>query len=125
VRSLSGPLKPRRWLAFLLGLILGAGIWLLSPWITGRSEPWDAEGAYYVGTLFASGAFGGLLIPHHWLSVAFGIFTGQLLVIIGGVLADPSTGALWPLGVVFLGAYTTLALVGALLSAAARRGRHR
>jgi hypothetical protein len=118
-------MKPLRWLAFLLGLILGAGIWLLSPWITGRSEPWDAEGAYYVGTLFASGALGGVLIPRHWMSVALGIFTGQLLVILGGVLADPASGALWPLGVVFLAAYTTLALLGALLSAVARRGRNR
>jgi hypothetical protein len=118
-------MNPRRWLAFLLGLILGAGIWLLSPWLTGRSEPWDAEGAYYPGTLFASGAVGGLLIPGHWLSVALGIFTGQLLVILGGVLADPASGALWPLGVVFLAAYTTVALVAALLSAAVRRGRVR
>jgi hypothetical protein len=108
-----------------VGLILGAGIWLLSPWITGQSEPWDADGGYYVGTLFASGALGGFLIPAHWASVALGIFAGQLLVILGGVLADPASGALWPLGVAFLAAYTMLALTGALLSAALRRGRNR
>jgi hypothetical protein len=116
-------MNPRRWLAFLLGLILGAGIWLLSPWLTGRSEPWDAEGAYYAGSLFASGAVGGLLFPQHWPSVTLGVFTGQLLVILGGVLADPASGALWPLGLVFLAAYTMLTLVAALLTAALRRGR--
>lgn len=116
-------MNPRRWSAFLLGLILGAAIWLLSPWITGRSEPWDAEGGYYGGALLATGALGGFLIPLHWPSAALGIFTGQVLVIVGGVLADPASGGLWPLGVVFLAVYSVLALVGALLGAALRRGR--
>ena len=116
-------MNPRRWSAFLLGLILGSAIWLSSPWITGRSEPWDAEGGYYPGALLATGALGGFLIPLHWPAVTFGIFTGQLLVILGGVLADPASGGLWPLGVVFLSVYSVLALVGALLGAVLRRGR--
>jgi hypothetical protein len=116
-------MNPRRWSAFLLGLILGAAIWLLSPWIAGRSEPWDAEGGYYAGALLGTGALGGVLIPLHWPSVALGIFAGQLLVILGGVLADPASGGLWPLGVVFLAAYSVLGLVGALLGAVLRRGR--
>ena len=116
-------MNPRRWLAFLIGLVLGAAIWLLSPWLTGRSEPWDAEGGYYAGALLATGAFGGLLLPLNWPAVALGIFAGQVLVILGGVLADPASGSLWPLGLVFLGVYSVLALVGALLGAALRRGR--
>ena len=115
-------MNPRRWWAFLIGLILGAAIWLLSPWITGHSEPWDAEGGYYAGALLATGALGGLLIPLHWPAVALGILTGQVLVILGGVLADPASGGLWPLGLVFLGVYSVLALVGALLGAVLRRG---
>jgi hypothetical protein len=116
-------MNPRRWSAFLLGVILGAAIWLLSPWITGRSEPWDAETGYYAGALLATGALGGLLLPMHWPSVALGILVGQALVILGGVLADPASGGLWPLGLVFLAAYSVLALVGALLGAVLRRGR--
>jgi hypothetical protein len=116
-------MNPRRWSAFLLGLVLGAAIWLLSPWISGRSEPWDAEGGYYVGALLATGALGGLLIPLHWPTAALGIFIGQLLVILGGVLADPASGGLWPLGVMFLAVYSVLAFAGALLGAAFRRGR--
>jgi hypothetical protein len=118
-------MKPHRWLAFLLGLIFGSAIWLLSPWLTGRSEPWDAEGGYYPGALLAGGALGGIIVPLHWPSVAAGIFAGQLLVIIGGVLADPASGGLWPLGIAFLAIYSVLALVGALLGAALRRGRGR
>ena len=116
-------MNPRRWSAFLLGLVLGAAIWLLSPWITGRSEPWDAEGGYYAGGLLLSGVVGGLVLPLHWASVTLGIFAGQLLVIIGGILADPASGGLWPLGVLFLAFYSSLALLGAVVGAVLRRGR--
>jgi hypothetical protein len=115
--------NPRRWTAFLIGVILGASIWLLSPWITGRSEPWDAESGYYPGALLLAGAVGGLLVPMHWSSVTLGIVVGQVLVILGGVLADPASGGLWPLGLIFLAGYSVLALVGALLGAILRRGR--
>ena len=116
-------MNPRRWSAFLIGVVLGAAIWLLSPWITGRSEPWDAESGYYPGTLLAAGAVGGLLLPMHWSAVALGIFVGQALVILGGVLADPASGGLWPLGLVFLAGYSVVALIGSLLGAVLRRGR--
>src|SRR4051812_48988302 len=116
-------MNPRRWSAFLIGVIMGAAIWLLSPWITGRSEPWDAENGYYTGGLLVTGVIGGLVFPMHWSSVTLGILVGQVLVILGGVLADPASGGLWPLGLVFLAGYSVLALVGALLGAVLRRGR--
>jgi hypothetical protein len=75
--------------------------------------------------LLGSGALAGFLIPKHWPTVALGSFTGQLLVILGGVLADPASGALWPLGLLFLAGYTVLALIGALLGAALRGGSGR
>jgi hypothetical protein len=115
--------NPRRWSAFLLGVILGAAIWLLSPWITGRSEPWDAENGYYSGALLATGVLGGLLLPMHWAILGLGILVGQALVILGGVLAEPASGGLWPLGLVFLAAYSILGLVGALVGAVLRRSR--
>ena len=107
--------------ALLIGLGLGAAIWLISPLITGRREPWDAEGGYYIGALLLTGTIGGVLAPHHWLSLVFGIFGGQVLVLLAGVVADPASGGLWPLGVLFLGIYSVLALVGALLGAGIRR----
>jgi hypothetical protein len=116
-------MNPLRWAGFLIGVILGAAIWLLSPWITGRSEPWDAESGYYPGALLAAGVIGGLLIPMHWSSVTLGILVGQVLVILGGILADPASGGLWPLGLVFLAGYSVLGLLGALFGAVLRRGR--
>jgi hypothetical protein len=107
------------------GLAIGAAIWFLSPLITGRREPWDAEGGYYVGALLSAGLLGGLLLPEYWGRFAAGIFAGQVLVLLGGVLSDPSSGGLWPLGVMFLALYSLLALLGATLGSALRRFRSR
>ena len=114
-----------------IGLVLGAAVWLLSPAITGHREPWDAPGVYYAGALLVGGALGGLLVPGHWVEVTIGIFAGQSLVMLGGVMAEPAIGGLWPLGIMFLGVYTSLALLGAALGSAWRRrgadrtaGRH-
>jgi len=109
--------------AFLVGVGLGALIWLLSPVATGRREPWDAPGGYYVGALLGAGILGGLAAPTHWGTAALGVFAGQALVLLGGVLAAPASGGLWPLGVVFLGVYSALSLLGAGVGAAARHFR--
>ena len=111
--------------AFLIGLVIGAAIWWLSPLITGRREPWDAEGGYYAGSLLGAGVLGGLLLPEHSHWFVAGIFVGQVLVLLGAVLRDPSSGGLWPLGVVFMALYSLLALLGATLGSALRRIRSR
>jgi hypothetical protein len=108
-----------------MGLGLGAAIWLLSPLVTGRREPWDAQGLYYLGALFGSGVVGGLLAPHAWFSVAVGILVGQALVLLAGVVRDPASGGLWPLGLVFLAFYSVVALLGAALGAAAQPSARR
>lgn len=114
-------LKLDRRAGLLIGVGLGAAIWLVSPLITGRREPWDAESSYYPAALLGAGILGGVLAPHHWLSVALGVFGGQVVVLMGGVLGDPSSGGLWPLGILFLGWYSVLALLGAGLGASVRR----
>jgi len=108
---------------FLIGLAIGAAIWLLSPLITGKREPWDAEGGYYAGALLGAGLLGGLLLPEQARGFVAGIFVGQVLVLLGGVLSDPSSGGLWPLGLMFLALYSLLALLGATLGSAVRRLR--
>jgi hypothetical protein len=110
---------------FLIGLATGAAIWLISPLITGRREPWDAEGGYYMGALLGAGFLGGLLLAEHSRWFVAGIFVGQVLVLLGGVLGDPSSGGLWPLGLVFLALYSLLALLGAALGTGVRRLRSR
>jgi hypothetical protein len=117
--------KSSRRSALLLGLALGAAIWLLSPVITGSREPWDAEGGYYAGALLLTGILGGLAAPQYWGSVAIGIFAGQALVLLGGVVAEPANGGLWPLGLLFLAFYSVLGLVGAGVGTGLRRLRSR
>jgi hypothetical protein len=104
-----------------LGLALGAGIWVLSGSITGRAEPWDSPSQVYVAELIGAGVVGGLLIPAHWIEVAVGIFTGQALVLLARVMAEPAEGGLWPLGLLFLAIYSLLALFGSVLGATVRR----
>jgi hypothetical protein len=104
-----------------IGLALGAAIWVLSASITGRQEPWDVPGLYYPAALIIAGVVGGLLVPGHWVEAAIGIYAGQALVLLGRVLSDPGGGGLWPLGLVMLGLYSLLALVGTLLGSALRR----
>jgi hypothetical protein len=107
--------------ALLMGLLIGAAIWWLSPLITGRLEPWDAGSGYYEGALLGAGILGGLLLPKHWRWFVIGVFLGQVLVLLGGVLREPSSGGLWPLGVVFMALYSLLAMVGAMVGSGVRR----
>jgi hypothetical protein len=98
------------------GAILGSAIWLLSLPVTSRDEPWDSPGFYYPGTLLAAGLIAGFIFRGHWAVVTVGIFVGQALVLVGRVAGDPGSGGLWPLGLVFMAAYSMLALVGALIA---------
>jgi hypothetical protein len=104
-----------------IGLVLGAGIWVLSASITGRQEPWDSPGMYYAAALLGAGLIGGFLVPAHWAEVAVGVFIGQAVVLLARVLADPADGGLWPLGVLLLGFYSLLSLLGAGMGSRLRR----
>jgi hypothetical protein len=104
-----------------IGLALGVAIWVLSRFFTGRDEPWDAAGSYYVVALLGSGAVGGFVVPGHWAEVAVGVFSGQAMVLMARVLAEPGSGGLWPLGILLLALYSLLALLGAVLGSGLRR----
>jgi hypothetical protein len=94
---------------------------MLSATVTGQPEPWDSPGIYYPAALLGAGMIGGLLVPGHWVEVAVGMFSGQAVVMLARVLAEPASGGLWPLGVLFLGVYSLLALVGAVFGSGVRR----
>ena len=121
IRTGARVFEPNRRSALLLGLALGVAIWLLSPFITGHREPWDAEGGYYASALLVAGMLGGLVVPQHWASSAIGILAGQAVVLMGGVIAEPARGGLWPLGLGFLALYSVLGLVGAAVGTGLRR----
>ena len=74
---------------FLLSVGLGAGIWLLSPAITGQKEPWDSEGPYYHLALFVAGILPAALVQHRWWRWPIGTLVGQILVTVPLVLRSP------------------------------------
>jgi len=100
--------------AFISGLILGGAIWLLSPLVTGRVEPWDAGGWYFVGALIASGLLIGLAIRRWvWLAV-LGIYVGQAMV----MFLRPQGGgerAPWWATAYMLAIFTAISLGASLL----------
>jgi hypothetical protein len=59
------------------------------------------------------------------VTTAVGVLLGQVLVLLGGVVVNPGTGGLWPLGLAFLCVYSVLALIGAYLGMGVRRIRGR
>lgn len=100
-------------LAFLVSAAASALIWALSPLLTGRVEPWDADGLFYPGSLVVAGLGAGVLMPkplwaHYWGSIA-----GQL----GYELLFLKPGPLVLLGAVFLLGYSAIFLLAAALAA--------
>ncbi len=91
-------------------------IWVLSPWLTGQLEPWDADGPFYIGSLAVAGALSGALTPRPRWAHYVGAFAGQLIY----ELVALRVGPLFVLGVVFLLAYS---LVFAAAAAAASFAR--
>lgn len=101
----------------VLGLSFAAGvaIWGASGLVTGKREPWDSSGPYFVITLFAAGVLSGAMVPRRfWLSW-FGVWAGQVA---GMLLFDLPLGPMAPLGMlVALPLYSLITLIGAALGA--------
>ena len=105
-------------LAMLIAVLVGAAVWVLSPWATGHAEPWDAPGYYYHAALVLGGILSGLTIPKplwaHYLGSVLGQFLYQLVFL--------QIGPLFVIGVAFLLGYSLLFLGGALLGSRIRTG---
>jgi len=103
-------------LPLIVASVASAAIWALSPLLTGRQEPWDAEGLYYVIALIVAGLISGATAPKHLNSHYFGSILGQVIY---GLLFIP-IGGLFPLGLIFLAIYSVLFLGGAYLGSQGR-----
>ena len=91
-------------------------MWALSIPITGKSEPWDAEGPYFVIGLLIAGAVSGSLVPKHLALHYLGSMSGQVAY----ELLFFKFGPLFFLGLVFLAGYNIIFLAGAAIVAALR-----
>ena len=106
----------------MLALALGALIWIASPAITGRQEPWDAKSAYYLVSLVSAGAVAGALQPRRFWLWPVAIYLGQCAAILGriGLGPDHDLGLFFPLGLIALAVFAVPSLIGSALGAGIR-----
>lgn len=109
-------MKHRAAVTFVVAAMLGATIWLASPWVTGQKEPWDADGIFYLGALVVTGLIAGFVSPKPLWAHYLGSFIGQLSY---GVLFL-KVGPLVFIGVAFLLAYCLLFVAAAFAAARIR-----
>lgn len=102
---------------FAVCVLLGALLWIASPYITGQREAWDS-GFYYTGGLLFMGFVGGVLDPPRCWLAPVGLFVGQVFPFMISIVASAHPGPLWPLGLfVGLPMYSVVSLFGACLGA--------
>jgi len=101
----------RKTLALLtVGILLGIAIWVFSPWLTGKVEPWDADAPIWSLSWLIVAIAGGLVghIRGVWLPIGYGF--GQMLVTIQSVFK----GEFGTFGWAFIGGYAAVAALIAL-----------
>jgi hypothetical protein len=105
---------------FIVAAVLGATIWLLSPWVTGHKEPWDADGIFYFGALVVAGLIAGVVSPKplwaHYLGSLIGQLSYELLFLKVGPLVVVGVGFLLAYCLLFVAAAFAAARVRAFLS---------
>lgn len=97
----------RSLLSFVVGILLGAIIWWVSPYFTGESEAWDAM-PFYLPSLFIAGIIASSPCPRHFWISSLGIYIGQCLY---AYLFLPS-GPLWVVGLILGVGYLLYPLAG-------------
>ncbi|MEZ5541091.1 MAG: hypothetical protein R3F42_03510 [Pseudomonadota bacterium] len=112
-------LKSAHLICLLIGIVLGALIWGLSPPITGEIEPWDSDSAYYWIALFFSGVIGYISYPRSLVFTITGIYLGQVIYSLIYAL-----GPLSLFGIVVTGFYSLIALLGGWMTKLLMAGKN-
>ncbi len=102
-------MKQRAWPTIVVGAVASTAVWALSPWLTGRPEPWDADSAFYIAGLIVAGVLAGLLRPRPLWAHYAGAVAGQAAY----ELAFLAVGPLFVLGVAFLLGYSVVFVIAA------------
>jgi hypothetical protein len=106
----------------IVGFVLGLAVWLVPGLLLQQPEPWDGHGPAYPLTLALVGLALGFLGPGRPGAAVAGVFAGQLLALIYGVLTSPAGGETWMISVLLLGGYTfVVSGAGAFVGGALRR----
>lgn len=106
----------------IAGFIAGIAVWLFPYLLLGESEPWDGHGPAYPLTLLLLGLVLGFFGPGRPGAAVAGVFAGQLLALIYGILTNPTRRETWMISVLLLGGYTFVVTgIGGLLGGALRK----
>ena len=106
----------RKALALLaFGMLLGVAIWLFSPWLTGRIEPWDAHAPIWSLSWLLVAVLGGLTGHVRGACLPLGYALGQMLVTVKSVFI----GQFGAMGWMFIGGYAAVAVVATFMLAGA------
>jgi hypothetical protein len=92
-----------------IGALLGVLIWMLSPWLTGKAEPWDAEAPIWLVSWLLVAVVGGAIGHVRGICLPVGYALGQMLITAQSAIK----GEFGVLGWMFIAAY---AAVGACIS---------
>ncbi|MCW5744597.1 MAG: hypothetical protein KIT36_00165 [Alphaproteobacteria bacterium] len=97
--------KSLGWLA--VGILLGIAIWLFSPWITGRIEPWDSDFPIWQISWLVVAVLGSLAGHARGVCLPLGYALGQMLVTIKSAFV----GQFGALGWMFIAGYAAAATI--------------
>jgi hypothetical protein len=93
-----------------VGILFGIAIWVVSPWLTGTVEPWDADTPIWSLSWLVVAIAGGLIGHVRGACLPLGYALGQMLVTIRSVF-NSEFGVL---GWAFIGGYAAVAALIAL-----------
>lgn len=101
--------------ATVISILVGFGVWALSPTLVDTPLPWDADWPFYSTTLLVTGFLVSLVTIKPWLGF-FGIWAGQMVALLALPL-DRTTNmfgptAWWVLGVVSTGVGALILVAG-------------
>lgn len=110
--------------AIVISIVVGFGVWGLSPRLVDTPLPWDADWPFYSAVLLGTGILVSLVTIKPWPGF-FGIWTGQIVALLVLPL-DRTTNMLgqtawWVLGVVGTGVGALILAVGWYLGKAFHR----
>ncbi len=98
---------------FGLGVFLGVSVWVFSPWLTGKTEPWDAEAPIWGLSWLAVAILGGLTGRASGALLPLGYAVGQMLITIRSPFGEFGIlGWLFIVGYAFAGVFVALAVAG-------------
>lgn len=111
-------MKPQsRTLLFLaLGVVLGVAIWVFSPWLTGKVEPWDANTPFWSLSWLVVAVLGAFSGHARGICIPLGYAVGQMLVSIRPAFQGEfgTLGWLFILGHAVAAVIITLTFVGVM-----------